>query len=185
VTERREELAERLRLAWHNDPRNRWPIADRWLLVADAALADEPIPGWEIPTDDEQAARDRHPAGRDLPALRDHAYNLTVTYPDGSTCHDEGAATAAELAGRLRFEATLCSGADERGPSPASALEPDDVTDGVPTWTPPHVAGLPIRLAAFYDGVTIDGTLIQDLRGIEHTAWAMLAAVDRVRTWRA
>lgn len=179
MNDRRAELAERLKLAWHGD-RNIWPISDRWLLCADEVLAgnDPPIPGWEV--DEVAAARDRHPAGR---GLRDHAYSLTVTYPDGSTCHDEGAATAAELAGRLRFEATLCGGGSE--PTPARALEPDDVTDGVPTWKTPDPAGLPDRFAAFYDGVAIDGTLVQDLRAIEQTAWAMLAAVDRVRTWRA
>lgn len=123
--------------------------------------ADEPIPGWE------------------LPEQRDHAYDLRITYPDGSECRDCGTATGDELAHRLRFEANLCV--------PAKAVPvADEVVDGAPTWFAHDApAGFPKGFTAWNNGITTSrGDLIEDIDGLESTARAALAAVAQARAWR-
>lgn len=199
----RELLADKLREAWFTAEPG-LPIGQRWYHVADVAAAelmpppgvygfpvvstylagdgitvngetpaadeptdteDLPIPGWELP---EQTARD-------------HAYDLRITYPDGSECRDCGVATGAELSHRLRFEANLCV--------PAKAVPvpvPDEVVDGAPTWYAHDApAGFPEGFTAWNNGVTTSkGDLIEDIDGLESTARAALAAVAQARAWR-
>ena len=200
----RDQLADRLREAWFTAEPG-IPLGQRWYHVADVAAAelgpppgvygfplgaplshvagtdyftvngeappaetpaeDEPIPGWELPE----------------PTTRDHAYDLRVTYPDGSECRDCGVATAAELSHRLRFEANLCE--------PARAVVvpvPDEVVDGAPTWYAHDApAGFPESFTAWNNGITTSkGDLIEDIDGLESTARAALAAVAQARAWR-
>ena len=179
MTSRREDLADRCKRAWFSEhDGTNVPIGERWLLVADAAIAEL-----------DQTIAD-HPAGRALPGAwslttsgpRDHRYELHIIYPgdDGGECLEKGCASADELAHRLRFEANLCAPIPDQPPT----LDPDEVIEGAPTWKTPTVSVLPDRWTAFYDGVGVDGVLVDDLAGIEHTAYAMLSAAAKVRLWR-
>jgi len=190
----REYLAERLKEAWFAAEPG-IPIGRRWTAVADAATAelstpfDTPTPptpfvavdwsGDPVNTESSEPAEvPQWRAVRETPA-RDHAYMINVTYPDGSEAHDQGTATAAELANRLRFEANLCA-------PPEVLLPPDEVADGAPRWLVHNApAGMPSSFAAWNNGVTTtNGDLIEDLDGLESTARAMLAAAAQAKLWR-
>jgi len=190
--ERREQLADRLKDAWFEGHKGR-PIADGWLHVADAALAEpvnlvdylppdtqaheEPIPEWDM---DAIVESDTEPL-----VPRDHVYSINVIYPDGSEAFERGHATAAQLAHRLRFEATLCS--PERGETGYSLPPPDDFVDGAPSWRLPDLDDglLPARLTAWNNGVqTATGFMIEDIDALEKAARQILAAVTQVRDWR-
>jgi hypothetical protein len=145
----RDLLAEKLREAWFTaEPA--LPLGRRWHHVADVAAAElVPPPGVYgfppvntylagdgITVNGETPAADEPTDTEDLPipgwevpeqTTRDHAYDLRITYPDGSECRDCGVATGAELSHRLRFEANLCV------PTKAVPVPvPDEVVDGAP-----------------------------------------------------
>jgi len=187
---RREVLADRLKDAWFEGHKGR-PIADGWLYVADAALAepvdlppheteahDEPIPEWDM--DVVAVESDTEPL-----VARDHVYSINVIYPDGSEAFERGHATAGQLSQRLRFEANLCS--PERGESGHGLPSPDHFVDGAPSWRLPDLDDglLPATLTAWNNGVqTASGALIEDLDSLEMAARQILAAVTQVRGWR-
>ncbi|HTF52201.1 MAG TPA: hypothetical protein VK735_32560 [Pseudonocardia sp.] len=184
----REELAERLKKAWFDQPTGR-PINDGWLNVADVAMAAEqaaerPIAEWEREL---LAAEPAVTLGRawEQPAEgpRDHRYEINIVYPgDGGECYEKGSATATELAHRLRFEANLCAAAvADYTVLPA----PDEIVDGAPSWKASGVGFLPTRFTAWSNGVQLDAdTIVGDLAGLEATALAILAATNQVRMWR-
>lgn len=172
---RREELADKCKTAWFSDQAGRTPIGERWLLVADAVLAEgKPVAS---PLD--------APAGawaELAEEVRDHRYEINIIYPHEGECYERGVATAGELAARLRFEAQLCA---PTALAPSLPL-PDEVADGAPTWKASSMVGLPQRWTAWHNGVQLDqaDTLVDDLDGLHRTALAMLAAVAQVRAWR-
>jgi hypothetical protein len=161
-------------------------IDGRWHISWDGSnWCDDPDGNWATIGDAMGAAPE--PAAEDdeweqpllLPPVRNHRYEIRVTYPDGSTCNDEGTATAAELAHRLRFEANLCE-------PPEVMPAADEVVDGAPKWIARNAPkGLPESFTAWNNGITTsNGDLIEDLDGLEATARAMLAAAAQAKAWR-
>jgi hypothetical protein len=172
---RRQELADKCRTAWFADQAGT-PIGERWLLVADAVLAEgKPVAS---PLDSLTGAW-----AEVAEPVRDHRYEINIIYPEVGECYERGVASAAELAHRLRFEASLCAPGATVG-APSLPL-PDEVVDGAPTWKATSLVGLPQRWTAWNNGVQLDrAEIVDDLDGLHRTALAMLAAVAQVRAWR-
>lgn len=205
MTPTREALAAKLKEAWFaGEPGV--SLGKRWTLVADAAAAEyapvqvdwsgDPVNTEEVrgpvygqphpdamfsaaePDDVPVAEWER--ALRLAPPGRDHRYDFTVQWPDGTEWREQGVATAAELAHRLRFEADLCD------PGMPDLPAADEVVNGAPKWIShgaPH--GMPDSWTAWNNGVTDShGYLIEDIDGLEATARAMLAAAAQAKAWR-
>lgn len=207
MTPTREALADKLKEAWFaGEPGV--SLGKRWTLVADAAAAEyapvqvdwsgDPVCAEEVhgpvygqPHPDAMfSAVEPEPAPlaeweRELldhpVSVRNHRYDFTVQWPDGTEWREQGVATAAELAHRLRFEADLCDpGTDNHLPAA------DEVVNGAPKWIA-HGApqGMPDSWTAWNNGITDShGNLIEDIDGLEATARAMLAAAAQAKAWR-